>query len=167
MAKSGFARSSLALMIAVLTLLALLVPSAAADDVVVFEPGIACAGFALQSESNLDVDMSQQISNPRGTVTHSVTVQAGEYTLTNLSTGESITEYLDGAVFHDRLFSDGTSRATLTGEFIVVLFPTDTPPGPSTRLYNGRMDYVTDAEGNWTVLSFRGTSVDLCAALAD
>lgn len=159
-------RSILVLMIAVLTVLAIHVPRSSADDSVVFPPDDICPGFGVQWDTHLDLDLYREMGTQRSAVVHGIFVQAGEVTFTNLSTGTQVSEYLDGAVFHDRYYADGTALSTLSGEFVAALFPTDTPAGPSLRLYNGRMVYRTDVDGNWTVESFRGTSIDLCARLA-
>jgi hypothetical protein len=152
--------------LASLTLFAAALPALAADSIE-FPPDVVCPGFGVRWDTDFDVDLYHEVANKRGDVLHGISFQRGEMILTNLTTGESISEYLDGAVFHDRYYADGTGRSTLVGEFVAALLPTDTPPGPSTRLYNGRLTYTVDADGNWTVESFRGTSVDLCAALAN
>lgn len=167
MALSRPLRTSALLVIAVLTLLAINVPASSADDSWVFPPDMVCPGFGVQWDTHLDVDLYREIAPRRGDVVHGIYVQAGLVTLTNLSTNKQVSEYVDGAVFHDRYYPDGTALSTLSGEFIVSLYPTDTPAGPSLRLYNGRMTYRTDVDGNWTVESVRGTSVDLCARLTD
>lgn len=167
MAHSRSVRSILMLMIALVTLLAINVPRSAADDSWVFPPDLICPGFGVQWDTHLDLDLYRELGTRRGAVVHGIFVQAGEVTFTNLSTGKQVSEYLDGAVFHDRYYPDGTALSTLIGEFVVSLYPTDTPAGPSLRLYNGRMTYRTDVNGNWTVENFLGTSVDLCARLAD
>jgi hypothetical protein len=50
---------------------------------------------------------------------------------------------------------------------VVILFPTDTPAGPSTTLYVGRIVYtvVNDIQ-EFNVQTHSGTTTDICAALA-
>lgn len=167
MVHSRSVRSILMLLITVLTLFVINVPWSAADDSWEFPPGLICPEFGVRWDTHLDVDLYREVAPRRGGVVHGIFFQAGQVTFTNLSTGKQVSEYLDGALFHDRYYPDGTALSTLSGEFVVSLYPTDTPAGPSLRLYNGRMTYRTDVDGNWTVESFRGTSVDLCARLAN
>lgn len=155
-------------LLAALTLMVFLVPAASAEDeVIVFPPGLVCPGFAVQWTWSPEVDTYQEVANRRGDVVHGFALQRGDMTVTNLDSGASITVHTDGSIFHDRFYPDGSALVTLVGEYVVGIYPTDTPPGPSTRLYNGRMDFRVDVDGNWTVLSFRGTEVDLCAPIAD
>jgi hypothetical protein len=60
---------------------------------------------------------------------------------------------------------DGTSTVVLTGHWVLILFPTDIPAGPSTTLHVGRVVYNDDA-GLFTVLEVRGRTTDLCTILA-
>lgn len=159
-------RLSLVVLVTALTLLAAFAPALADDDITVFPAGFACE-FSLQSDTSQFEQTDRVISNPRGDVVHGIYYGYGDITFTNLSTGKSIVKNLGGAVLHDRYYNDGTILSTMTGEFMIVLYPTDTPAGPSTRIYNGRMNYRTDVDGNWIVLNFRGTSFDVCAALTN
>ena len=54
----------------------------------------------------------------------------------------------------------------VTGHNILILFPTDVPPGPSTTLYVGQVGFTVDANAVFTVTSVAGRSVDICAALS-
>jgi len=60
---------------------------------------------------------------------------------------------------------NGTTRSIATGVNLVTLFPTDTPPGPSSTLYQGRVDINIDTAGNWTVEKADGRATDVCALL--
>jgi hypothetical protein len=60
---------------------------------------------------------------------------------------------------------DGTTRLVATGINLVILFPTDNPPGPSANLHKGRVDVIIDQNGDWTVQKASGTITDVCALL--
>ena len=49
---------------------------------------------------------------------------------------------------------------------MIILFPTDTPPGPSTTLYVGRVKYTVDVNFTFTLLQSSGNKTDVCAALS-
>lgn len=85
---------------------------------------------------------------------------------TNLRTGETFRTESSGAVTRITPNGDGTSTVEATGNFVILLFPKDDPAGPSTTLYNGRVTYLVDAKGHYTILSTSGTSTDVCAELA-
>jgi hypothetical protein len=84
---------------------------------------------------------------------------------TNLDTGESLWLKPNGAVNHTTFNADGTSTVTLTGHFVVILFSTDVPAGPSTTLYVGQVVISIHQDGVWELLSTSGRSTDICAAL--
>jgi hypothetical protein len=46
------------------------------------------------------------------------------------------------------------------------VFPSDVPAGPSTTLYVGRVVYTVDVNGDFTLVSTRGTATDICAELS-
>ena len=51
------------------------------------------------------------------------------------------------------------------GHTVLILFPTDVPPGPSTILYVGRLIFTIDAASVYTFQSFSGNATDICAAI--
>ena len=61
----------------------------------------------------------------------------------------------NGSVMSIRYNADGSAVVTNTGTNVVIFFPTDNP-GPSTKLYVGRLVYSVDTGGNFTLI---------CAAL--
>lgn len=87
-------------------------------------------------------------------------------TFTNLETGKSVSFPSNGAasVIHTNP-SDGSFTEELMGHNVVILFPTDNPPGPSTTLVVGRAVIHVDASFNFDVLSVAGTRTDICALL--
>jgi hypothetical protein len=65
-----------------------------------------------------------------------------------------------------RANSDGTATVTTTGHSILILFPTDEPPGPSTQLIVGRVVFTVDENDVFTLESTSGDITDICATLA-
>ena len=55
----------------------------------------------------------------------------------------------------------------MTGHNIINLWPTDNPPGPSTRLIVGQVTLTYDAEWNTEVIKEIGKKTDICAALSE
>jgi hypothetical protein len=135
------------------------------QELTTFEPGSACQ-FALKVES--DGSGTRVNKEPPYGRWGSISAGTGsDLRLTNLSNNSSITLQGNGAVTLTRRASEnGSVIQTLTGHNIVFLFPTDTPPGPSTTLYIGSVTIRVDSLGNFTVLSSSGRKRDLCAELS-
>jgi len=53
-----------------------------------------------------------------------------------------------------------------TGHNVLILFPTDTPAGPSTTLYVGRVVFTVDASFNFALQQNNGQATDICATLS-
>ena len=86
---------------------------------------------------------------------------------TNVSTGETFTTKSNGAAQRTITNPDGTETVTSVGHHVIFLFPSDSPPGPSTTLIVGRIVYDVDEFGNLTVRSVKGTTTDICADLQE
>ncbi len=84
-----------------------------------------------------------------------------------MSNNSAITLQGNGSVMMmQRASANGSTVTQLTGHWIVFMFPTDTPQGPSTTLYTGKVTLSNDASFNTTLLSQAGKSLDICAALS-
>ena len=97
------------------------------------------------------------------------TLQTGrgsELTFTNLQSGATLSLPSNGSVTNTVFDDDGSATVTLTGHTVLIMFPTDVPPGPSTTLYVGRVVFTVDPAGVFTILSTSGRSVDICEALS-
>jgi len=97
------------------------------------------------------------------------TISAGKGTdlkFTNLDTAATLETPGNGANTLATVRPDG-SQVVMTGHNILFMFPTDNPPGPSTTLYVGRVEFTIDPAGNYTVLKSGGTETDICAALSN
>lgn len=166
-------RSARHLLFLTIALLAMVIPvgstSALAQepDFATFPAGLACTfelGFRYESEGNrIDREFYDKDGN---LVRFLSTGTGGDLTIKNMSTGETLTLNGNGSNADVRINPDGTQRVALTGNTILILFPTDIPAGPSTTLYSGRVVYTVDADGIYTLIQASGKSTDICAALS-
>ena len=85
---------------------------------------------------------------------------------TNTENQQSMSTTANGAVSQTAINAGGTSRTVLTGHYVLFMFPTDRPAGPSTTLYTGRVVFTTDQSGVTTVQEKSGRKTDICAALS-
>ena len=86
-------------------------------------------------------------------------------TYTNLTTGEIISFKTSGSV-ESTVTGDEVNAVTATGHNGLILFPTDSPAGPTATQYTGKIVYTVDEAGNFTLVSASGKSTDICAALS-
>jgi hypothetical protein len=86
-------------------------------------------------------------------------------TFTNVTTRATYQTPSNGTVTQVRYNADGSQTFVTTGHNVLILYPTDTPPGPSTTLLMGRVVFTVSPVGVFQVRSVSGRSVDICAAL--
>ena len=139
-------------------------PAAAAEPD--FPAGIACT-FPLDLDA-VDNRKVHEFTDANGNDVQLITGLAGPVTLTNTDTGASLAGPARGAAWELVTTPDGrTTTLTATGHFVLILFPTDVPAGPSTTYYIGRVVVTIDnITGVFTLQETRGTATDLCAALS-
>ena len=127
----------------------------AQDQTIDLPAGLACAGFDLRLEIwDSPKRVNKTFYDKNGDPVRLIGAgRGGAVTLTNLLTGASLSLKPNGAVEHKTL-GDGLQTVVLTGHWVLILFPTDAPAGPSTTLYVGLVVY-TDANG---VFTFKGNS---------
>ena len=87
-------------------------------------------------------------------------------TFKNVDTGTTLTTPANGSNSHTTYNADGSTTTAATGHNVIILFPSDFPPGPSTVLYRGKVVYTVDPTGVWTLTKVTGNSTDICAALS-
>jgi hypothetical protein len=144
-------------------------PSAAAEgDYDLFLPqGLACSDFALGIDISGTVPKTHDFYDRDGNLVRSISAGNGQaLTFTNDATGESVDFRSNGSVTRTVYNQDGTRTVTALGHNVIILFPSDTPAGPSTKLHS-RIVYRADADNNFTVLSTAGRTTDICALLSD
>lgn len=171
----GQHRRVLSVMVLALVLTLVGVPSyrstATADAPPIILPaGLACADFGLQ------IDMTggpwplayKEFRDEDGNLIRILAAGKGwNFLFTNLETGATFSLKGNGSVSHYSFNPDGTYTYTATGHNIIIFFPTDEPPGPSTKQYIGRIVYAVDTFGNSTVQELSGRQIDICAALSN
>jgi hypothetical protein len=139
--------------------------AAAADDPPDFLPGVACT-FGLDLDG-VDNRVVHEFTDVDGNDVQLITGLAGPVTFTNVGSGATLTLPARGAAWKIVTSPDGNaSTFTATGHFVLIMFPTDDPAGPSTTLYVGRVVFTIDNSGVFTLQETRGTATDLCAALS-
>lgn len=140
-------------------------PAAAAEEPL-FPAGIACT-FALDIDG-VDNRKVHDFVDVDGNAVQLITGLAGPTTFTNADSGATLTLPARGTAWKVVTSPDGsTTSFTTTGHFVLVLFPSDVPAGPSTTLYVGRVQFtINNLTGVFTLEDTRGTATDLCAALS-
>ena len=138
-----------------------------ATTVQIFPAGLACADFDLKVEASGGTIKQHDITDRSGEVVRVILAGTGPaLTLKNLTSGATYSTPSNGSVTHIAVNPDGTLTYRVTGHNILILFPTDVPPGPSTTLYVGQVGFTVDANAVFTVTSMAGRSVDICTALS-
>lgn len=139
-------------------------PPTPPDLLAQFDAGVACPDFALRITGT--GSKARIIKFKNGSM---ITAGRGYLlTFTNRDTGESITIKAAGSVQKESAPDPvtGVTTGVGTGDNGFVYFPTDVPPGPSTIMYTGRINYSYDSALNYTVSSTTGTQRDICAELS-
>jgi hypothetical protein len=143
-------------------------PNAAADSLTL-PAGLACSDFDLIV--NIDVSNHQvykEWTDENGLTVRMLTAGKGNnLKFVNGTTGSTYSLKANGSVSQTTINPDGSSTVSSEGHNVIILFPTDEPPGPTTTLYVGRVVYTIDASGNWTLQDVRAKSTDICAALSE
>jgi hypothetical protein len=156
---------------AVLLSLGAAVPTAAAADPPDFwfdlSAGWACPSFDLRVEGYVaDSRVFRTFYDKSGNQVRMFAGGKGNVLkFINLSTNAALTIRTGGSVEKTGFNGDGSTTYTAMGHNVVIMFPTDIPAGPSTKLYLGRVDFSIDTGGTWTMLSSPGRELDICAAL--
>jgi hypothetical protein len=137
---------------------------------VTFPAGSACSDFDLTV--NIDTNDRQvykEFTDKNGSTVRVITAGKGnDLEFVNGTTGATFSLKANGSVSHTIINPDGTSTVSSEGHNVIILFPTDEPPGPTTTLYVGRITYtVVDATQHFTLQNVSGNSTDICAALSE
>ena len=163
-------RSSMRRFVAVAAVASVAVIAAGVEPADAAEPdfpaGVACT-FPLDLDA-VDNRKVHEFTDANGNDVQLITGLAGPTTFTNTETGASLAGPARGAVWTIVTTADGrTTTFTATGHFVLVLFPTDVPAGPSTTYYVGRVVFTIDnSTGVFTLQETSGTATDVCAALS-
>lgn len=138
-----------------------------AEGALCLDSGIACS-FGLQIEFNGgEHRVSREFTDKNGNPVRFLNAGKGyALTFTNLDTGATLALQANGSILHTTYNADGSRTEVATGHNVIILFPTDTPAGPSTVQYVGRVVYRVDPGEVFTLQEVRGKSTDICAALS-
>lgn len=146
--------------------------ASAADSFNDLPAGTACSGFGVTLSVTGDNRDTRIFKDRAGNVVRTITAgTGGAVTFTSYKvpgvTLKTVSFRSYGAVQKTVPNADGTTTWTATGHLVLILFPTDSPQGPSTTLIAGRTVFnVVDKTGVFTVKSVTGKSTDICALLA-
>lgn len=132
--------------------------------------GLGCPNFDLRITVDESVNrVFKEFHDRNGNLVRVLSAGRGvTETLTNVLTDTSVTFKTGGSVSRTTPNPDGTYTLTLTGHNIVIIFPTDQPPGPRSTLYLGKVVFTISDPVNNTFLGIQQTSgkqVDICAIL--
>ena len=164
--RSMLRRGSVGAVLAVGATFGLAGVAAAEEPDFFFPAGQACT-FQLDVYVSGDSPDTREFTDKDGNVVR--TIQSGKgvaLTLVNHATGASLALPANGFTTQTTVHPDGSSTVVITGHTILILFPTDVPAGPSTRLHIGRVEFNVDTNAVSTVTSTSGQQVDICAALS-
>ncbi|MEJ2309301.1 MAG: hypothetical protein P8Z78_08285 [Gammaproteobacteria bacterium] len=140
-------------------------------DGITLPAGYACADFSLTinitpGDHYVIKEWTDEYGNPVRMLTAG---RGADLEFINEDTGATYATMGNGSVSHTTFNPDGSSSVSAEGHNILILFPTDLPPGvgPSTKQYIGRVMYTVDTFGTWELQSVRGKTTDICAALSE
>ncbi len=129
-------------------------------------PTTAACDFPIRIDATGSKVHSKEFTDAEGNPVRIIKAGKGAtLTFTNLNTLISTTVDPSGSVERTVINPDGTSTVTLSGHNVLILFSTDSPAGPSTVQYTGRVVYTVDQNGNFTVESTSGRQRDICAEI--
>ncbi|MDC5698770.1 hypothetical protein OO014_16060 [Intrasporangium calvum] len=139
----------------------------APDFVLTLPAGVACAGFDLGIEGTYGTWHWRDFTDRNGEVIRTIGAGTGSaLTFRNLSTDATVSFRSNGAVAQTTYADDGTMSVRMMGHNVLILFPTDNPPGPTSTLYIGQVTFTVDADEVATIQSTSGKEIDICAALS-
>ena len=145
-----------------------------ADDPDITLPaGVACVDFGLDIYiTPSDHYVVKQWTDKYGQPVRMLTAGKGaDLKFVNSATDATLSLKGNGSVSHTTYNVDGSLTVSAEGHNVLILFPTDLPPGvgPSTKQYVGRVVYTVDMYGTWTLKQedIKGRVKDICAALSE
>jgi hypothetical protein len=161
-------KSAGALTAALALLLSAATPAFAEQPAPNFElpAGIACS-FPLRVVGSGDGPQAFTTFTDRDGQVRTIIAGTGHaLTFTNLDTGATTSTRATGGLTRSQTNADGSITFYLTGNQLLILFPSDEPAGPSTIVHSGRVVYDLGADGStFTVRTVSGKQLDICAAL--
>lgn len=127
--------------------------------------GVACE-FPVLIEARGEGNFYKEFRDQKGNLIRIMSAGSKvDYRFTNTLTDVQYVLNGRGAMSKTEFAANGSSTTTVQGHTVVIFFPTDYPPGPSTTEYLGRVVYTTDADGVSVLKETAGQKSDLCAKL--
>lgn len=132
------------------------------------EAGLACSDFDLGIDfTSAGNQQFREFKDAEGNVVRTLSTGTGSaLKFTNLDSGKTYSTKSNGANAQTRYNADGSSTVTATGHNILIMFPTDNPPGPSTRIIVGRLVYSVSTDGVFNIQTITGKTSDICEILS-
>jgi hypothetical protein len=142
--------------------------AASAQHDIELEAGSACSDFGLGIDFTSGSNQQfREFKDANGNVVRTLSTGTGNALLfTNLDTGKSYSTKSNGANTQTRYNVDGSSIVTASGHNLLIMFPTDIPPGPSTRIIVGRLVYSVNTDGVFSIQTITGKTSDICELLS-
>jgi hypothetical protein len=142
-------------------------PVSLPDFQITLPAGLGCAGFQLTVDSRDSTLVMKEFFDANDNLVRLIQAGRGaKLTFTNDATGAQFVADTPGTVTRANVNPDGTVTFVTTGHNVLILFPTDFPPGPSTTLIVGQVVYTVDTNEVFTVQKTTGVTTDICAALS-
>lgn len=129
------------------------------------DAGVGCS-FPILIEQRGDPNFYKEFRDRNGKVAGLISAGPNlEYRVTNRINNTQLKIFSKGGMSKTSPNPDGTQTGELNGHSLIILFPTDAPPGPTSTLYEGKLTYAIDAHDNWKLGLLAGHKVDLCKEL--
>lgn len=131
------------------------------------------AGLACEFDLTVNIDFNdnrvfKEFTDKDGQVVRMISAGKGDdLEFVNTETGATYSIAGNGSVTKTTINHDGSTTNSATGHNVIILFPTDQPPGPTTTQYIGRVVYTIDTNDVFTLQKVSGRQVDICAALSE
>lgn len=140
----------------------------AADVSFTLPSGLACDFDLTVNIDFSDNRVNKEFTDKDGQVVRILSAGKGDdLEFINDETGATYSIAGNGSVTHTTINHDGSTTNSATGHNVIILFPTDEPPGPTTTQYIGRVVYTVDTNEVFTLQKVSGRSIDICAALSE
>ena len=142
-------------------------PADPPDSTLVFQAGLACSNFDLKVDTWDGKLNEKQLKDRNGYLRILLAGTGAAWRLTNMSSGKTLSTQNKGASALIQVYlADGSVNATIRGHSLIIWFPSDLPPGPSTTLHSGQVVYSLSPAGVGTLVSVNGNTADVCTALS-
>ncbi len=124
-----------------------------------YPAGLACSFPLTISDDGTGHRVERTFYDRNGNLVRMVNNGTGpDLTLTNASTGASLTLHSNGANMLFKPRENGMVLVRTTGHVVLIMFPTDSPPGPSTVLHVGQLVYTYEPNSSTNFTVVQGSS---------